>query len=552
MLRFICLYSCLLIQIIFLKVQAQPLSLDQHTQIQAPGWRHVTLAPNSIEKQLIQSYSFHDTPLTTLAAERGAAIAKIPLAAKDAGSWIVSLSVNYLDSGFAFWQDASGIKKVADFSQNHLAQTAIIMHSQAFKLTFTEPANGTLWLYLHAKHYAKPVNVTIDPENTFIHQQFLINTLSIIAITVMLTLACMALILYFKTHYSVALYCAGYIGLHGVGWACAAGLFGAFFQFKHLNSHYLGMYIFSFAIASASAFAYYLFNFQRYPTTRLGLCLKYFAMFAIICGFINLLLPFHWVFYLAHLLAAIWVLLSLQLGFTMFGLKDFRAKYFLIGNLVYSVSLIVFILSHLNILVISSPELWVLTALAIDCICILLSLSEWLKLKQHDYIQALQQSRIDPLTKAGNRLQLQENLDKLGEFYLIAFIDCDGIKSINDQLGHSHGDALLIEVTQLLKQAVGKQGEVYRTGGDEFICLFTATTATELKNLTQSVSRSLDHIHQQIIQAWPLSGVSYGLANSAECSNYSECLTLADERMYNIKHARKKTAVVSNVVPEKA
>ena len=121
------------------------------------------------------------------------------------------------------------------------------------------------------------MSVTFLDEPTFIYQQFFINSLSIMSITIMLTLACMAFILYLKTGQNVALYCAGYIGLHGIGWAFAAGVFGVFYSFKSINSHYFGMYIFSFAISSASAFAYYLFNFHTVAKTRISQFLKYFS-----------------------------------------------------------------------------------------------------------------------------------------------------------------------------------------------------------------------------------------------------------------------------------
>ena len=165
-----------------------------------------------------------------------------------------------------------------------------------------------------------------------------------------------------------------------------------------------------------------------------------------------------------------------------------------------------FILAHLNLIVTASAELWVLIALAIDCICILLSLSEWLKIKQNDYIDALEQSRIDPLTKVGNRLLLQEKLNTIGTFYLIVFIDCDGMKSINDQLGHASGDELLINVTKLIKKGLANLGDVYRTGGDEFICLCNADSLENLAVIESNTAKALNKVHIQLQQKWPESG----------------------------------------------
>ncbi|XQF90351.1 GGDEF domain-containing protein [Pseudoalteromonas espejiana] len=92
----------------------------------------------------------------------------------------------------------------------------------------------------------------------------------------------------------------------------------------------------------------------------------------------------------------------------------------------------------------------------------MLSLSEWLKLKQHEFVNILHQSRYDPLTKVGNRLLLNDHLLELSGSYIIVFIDCDGVKTINDQLGHAKGDEFLVSTAQLMQSALSNKGDVYR------------------------------------------------------------------------------------------
>ncbi len=84
----------------------------------------------------------------------------------------------------------------------------------------------------------------------------------------------------------------------------------------------------------------------------------------------------------------------------------------------------------------------------------------------------------DPLTGLPNRLSLREALGRLiaaseaTRPNAIALFDLDGFKDVNDTLGHSIGDRLLIEVGQRLIEAAGGRGEhdqVFRLGGDEFI-----------------------------------------------------------------------------------
>ena len=96
-----------------------------------------------------------------------------------------------------------------------------------------------------------------------------------------------------------------------------------------------------------------------------------------------------------------------------------------------------------------------------------------------DQIRAEEQLRriahYDQLTGLPNRLTLQRELGRLlsgdGGPTAIALFDLDGFKDVNDTLGHSTGDQLLIEVGQRLVEVAGDRGQVCRLGGDEFIVI---------------------------------------------------------------------------------
>jgi diguanylate cyclase (GGDEF)-like protein len=86
----------------------------------------------------------------------------------------------------------------------------------------------------------------------------------------------------------------------------------------------------------------------------------------------------------------------------------------------------------------------------------------------------------DPLTALPNRLSLQKELGRLlaGDAdhrpTSIALFDLDGFKDVNDTLGHSIGDQLLIEIGQRLIEVTEHRGEmcqVFRLGGDEFVVI---------------------------------------------------------------------------------
>jgi diguanylate cyclase (GGDEF)-like protein len=85
-------------------------------------------------------------------------------------------------------------------------------------------------------------------------------------------------------------------------------------------------------------------------------------------------------------------------------------------------------------------------------------------------------ARTDPLTGAGNRRRLQEDLravrahiKRSGFTYGIAEIDLDHFKGINDRYGHAVGDDVLQRVAQVIGQSLRAEDAVYRLGGEEFL-----------------------------------------------------------------------------------
>jgi diguanylate cyclase (GGDEF)-like protein/PAS domain S-box-containing protein len=97
-----------------------------------------------------------------------------------------------------------------------------------------------------------------------------------------------------------------------------------------------------------------------------------------------------------------------------------------------------------------------------------------------EYARAEQQlerlAHYDQLTGLPNRVSLQKELGRLlsGDCIrptAIALFDLDGFKDVNDTLGHSIGDQLLIEVGHRLGDMAGGRGQVCRLGGDEFVVI---------------------------------------------------------------------------------
>ncbi len=90
--------------------------------------------------------------------------------------------------------------------------------------------------------------------------------------------------------------------------------------------------------------------------------------------------------------------------------------------------------------------------------------------------EAIIQAITDSMTKAYNRNAYEDTLRYYDghphecEKLFVTVCDVNFLKYINDNFGHEQGDKAIIKCAEILLSVVGKNGKVFRTGGDEFIC----------------------------------------------------------------------------------
>jgi diguanylate cyclase (GGDEF)-like protein/PAS domain S-box-containing protein len=155
----------------------------------------------------------------------------------------------------------------------------------------------------------------------------------------------------------------------------------------------------------------------------------------------------------------------------------------------------------------------------------------------------------DPLTGLPNRILFLDRLEMAmkknhhsHEKIALLFIDLDHFKRVNDSLGHSVGDKLLIEVSQRLKSLLRESDTIARMGGDEFNLIIDGVDQS--KTIVE-ICEKLNHAFRDpfIIESHLLhTTLSIGIALSPDDGKTPETLLKnADTAMYQAKHEGRNT-----------
>ena len=78
-------------------------------------------------------------------------------------------------------------------------------------------------------------------------------------------------------------------------------------------------------------------------------------------------------------------------------------------------------------------------------------------------------------------------------------MDVNGLKTVNDNLGHAAGDELLVGAAKCIQQCFGNSGKVFRIGGDEFIAMIH-TGSFELSDILCDFEEAQSKWHGETVQ----------------------------------------------------
>jgi diguanylate cyclase (GGDEF)-like protein len=146
---------------------------------------------------------------------------------------------------------------------------------------------------------------------------------------------------------------------------------------------------------------------------------------------------------------------------------------------------------------------------------------------------------VDELTGAHRRaaglLELEREVirsKRTNQPFVLAFIDVDGLKAINDSLGHRAGDELLILVTETVRHHVRPYDLMVRYGGDEFLCGMLGQRIADARRSFDLINVELGVTGQNSITA--------GLAELGEGESLSKLIRRADDDLYDQRRAHRQ------------
>ena len=183
-------------------------------------------------------------------------------------------------------------------------------------------------------------------------------------------------------------------------------------------------------------------------------------------------------------------------------------------------------------------------------LCLTLSHSIAAHKELEEFLRSL--TDVDDLTGLLNRRGFFAKVDEIrrkarrgNRQVLLMYFDVDGLKRVNDERGHAHGDKLLVAAADVLRAAFRERDVVARLGGDEFVAMALLGRHHDERLDREAVEARLrDAVNAkraELGDGYDFS-VSFGsmVANHAELEGIDELLARADQQMYLVKRARRR------------
>ena len=158
----------------------------------------------------------------------------------------------------------------------------------------------------------------------------------------------------------------------------------------------------------------------------------------------------------------------------------------------------------------------------------------------HDYLTGLLNSRSFYELVEHERLKAE----RYNLYCMLAYIDLDNFKQVNDTWGHLEGDRLLKTVADAIKHNIRKVDIAARLGGDEFALFVPHMTADESRNIIEKISHVL--LDAMKDNNWPVTFSIGSVFFRALPDSVRGMIQTADDLMYRVKKSGKNAVQYSD------
>lgn len=204
----------------------------------------------------------------------------------------------------------------------------------------------------------------------------------------------------------------------------------------------------------------------------------------------------------------------------------------------------------------------VIAVVAVHCCCyvfargILTAQNEQVQFIYDGYIrqqQLINELRLEPLTRLYNRTALADtitncikvaNREEHASEFMLALLDLDNFKSVNDTYGHASGDAVLISLAELIVKTLGGSRNAFRYGGDEFVVLFKDQSIDTVEKTAEYLCTQFADTKFDFMPDKSHCTISMGIALYHKGWNSKQWFEAADTAAYAAKAAGKNQFVV--------
>lgn len=145
----------------------------------------------------------------------------------------------------------------------------------------------------------------------------------------------------------------------------------------------------------------------------------------------------------------------------------------------------------------------------------------------------------DSMTNVQNRNAYEERLKQLREpdadisRITVIVIDINSLKKINDSYGHFGGDDAIKTVASALRDTIGEKADIYRIGGDEFVCISEECILPCVSRFKETIS----FIDREKLYNLAVS-IGYSCFHEEHVRSIDDIICRADEEMYKDKKTR--------------